>query len=366
MSKIKDIIWTIEPHTEAKHEILRKYLDAWLPIITRWHGRVLYVDGFAGPGEYVNGEDGSPIIAIKSVLEHKADIRAEIRMLFIEANKNRYEFLKQKVDKLKLPPNIKTKCICEKFYESLTEILNYLDEQKARLAPAFVFIDPFGFTGIPFSVIKRIMENERCEVLITFMYEEINRFISDKRLWDGLNETFGTEEWQQVISENDSKQREILLHNIYKKQLEQEVNIKFVHSFKMTNKINKTDYFLFFGTNSIVGLKKMKEAMWKVDESGAFQFSDATYNPAQPMLFQIEPNYDHLKKIILKNFKKKSVSIIELENFILTQTPFRETHYKKQILRPMEMEKEEEIKVDCPNRKRKKGTFPSDCIIQFL
>lgn len=364
MSKIKDIIWMMEPHTEAKHEILRKYLNAWLPIITRWHGRVLYIDGFAGPGEYVNGEDGSPIIAIKSVLEHKADISAEIRMLFIEADKKRYEFLKKKVENYQLPSNIKIGCICAKFDQTLTEILNYLDEQKARLAPAFVFIDPFGFTGIPFSVIKRIMENEKCEVLITFMYEEIDRFISDKKLWNGLNETFGTEEWKQVIPEDDSKRREIMLHNIYRKQLEKEASIKFVRSFKMTNKINKTDYFLFFGTSSIVGLKKMKAAMWKVDEKGAFQFSDATYNPAQSMLFAIEPNYDQLKAVILRNFKNKSVSIMELENFILTQTPFRETHYKKQILRPME--KKEEIKLDCPNLKRKKGTFPFDCIIQFL
>ena len=367
MSKIINTIWEIEPHTEAKHATLRKYLNAWLPIITRWNGRVVFIDGFAGPGEYIGGKDGSPIIAIKAVLEHRANIKAEISMLFIEADKERYEFLKQKIDIIKLPSNIKTECICAKFDETLTEILNYLDEQKARLAPAFVFIDPFGFTGIPFSVIRRIMGNDRCEVLITFMYEEINRFITDHRLWDSLNETFGTDKWRQVIqviSESDSQRREVLLHSIYKEQLEHEANIKFVQSFKMTNKINKTDYFLFFGTNNIVGLKKMKEAMWKIDESGSFQFSDATYNPSQPMLFQIQPNFDQLERIILNNFKNKSVSGEELENFILTQTPFRETHYKRQIL--AQMEKAGKIKVKCPGQKRRKMSFPPSCIIEFL
>jgi len=363
MPKITKTIWPIEPHTEAKHAILRKYLDAWLPIITRWNGRVVYIDGFAGPGEYIGGEDGSPVIAIKAVLEHKADISAEIRMLFIEADNDRCEFLKHKVGGIELPFNISVECICAKFDKTLSTILNYLDEQKTRIAPTFVFIDPFGFTGIPFSLIKRIMGNAKCEVLITFMYEEINRFIADKRLWDGLNETFGTEKWQQVISEYESQQRELLLRSIYKEQLEQEANTKFVHSFKMTNKINKTDYFLFFGTNNIIGLKKMKEAMWKVNESGMFEFSDATYNPAQPMLFEVNPNYDQLKKIILANFRKKSISIPELENFILTQTPFRETHYKRQILALME--KAEEIEVKSLNPKRKKYTFPPDCIIEF-
>jgi len=122
MPRITDTISAIEPHTEAKHAILRKYLDAWLPIITRWNGRVVYIDGFAGPGEYIGGKDGSPIIAIKAVLEHKANIKAEIVMLFIEAEKERCEFLKHKVSEIKLPPNIKTECICAKFDETLTDI----------------------------------------------------------------------------------------------------------------------------------------------------------------------------------------------------------------------------------------------------
>ncbi len=235
MSKIKSTIWPIEPHTEIKHAILRKYLDAWLPIMARWNGRILFIDGFACPGEYIGGKDGSPIIAIKAVLEHKASIKSEIVMDFIEADKDRCEHLKQKVNLLKTPSNIKTVCICAKFDETLVEILKHIDEQKSRLAPAFVFIDPFGFTGIPFTVIKRIMENSKCEVLITFMYEEINRFVSEYNLWGGLIQTFGTDKWKQVIPEKDPKKRSELLRTIYEDQLEKEAGIKFVRSFKMVN-----------------------------------------------------------------------------------------------------------------------------------
>lgn len=366
MPKITSTIWKIEPHTEAKHAILRKYLDAWLPIITSCSGRVLYIDGFTGPGAYIGRKDGSPIIAIRAVLEHRAKITSEIKMFFIEADKKRCEFLKQKIACLEIPPNIDTKCLCAKFDEIMTDILDYIDEKKTRLAPAFVFIDPFGFSGIPFTLVKRIMRNAKCEVLITFMYEEINRFVSDKRIWDSLEETFGTDEWKDVIDEKNPRIRLDLLHGIYKNQLEREAGIEFVRSFKMVNKTNKTDYFLFFGTNNITGLKKMKAAMWKVDESGLFQFSDATYDPAQPMLFETEPNYELLRKIIVEKFRGKSVSIKDLEYFILTQTSFRETHYKKQILAPMEAKKPPEIKVKCPEPKRRVGTFPLRCIVRFL
>jgi three-Cys-motif partner protein len=50
----------LEPHTRAKHEILKRYLQAWMVILSQ--GRfpeILYIDGFAGPGQYEGGEAGS-------------------------------------------------------------------------------------------------------------------------------------------------------------------------------------------------------------------------------------------------------------------------------------------------------------------
>ncbi len=52
----------IQPHTQAKHHILKYYLDEWFPILGRARGSLRYIDGFAGPGEYEGGEDGSPIM----------------------------------------------------------------------------------------------------------------------------------------------------------------------------------------------------------------------------------------------------------------------------------------------------------------
>ncbi len=371
MSKIKTTIWEMEPHTEAKHEILKKYLNAWLPIMSRYNNKIIYIDGFAGPGEYIGGKDGSPVIALKLVTDRKNPIKSEIILYFIEANPERCEHLQQIISKIEIPSNVKVQIYCKKFEDSLNEILRHIEEQEQELDPAFVFIDPFGFTGIPLKIIKKIMENPKCEVFITFMYEEINRFVSDEKLWNGLEETFGTDKWKAVVSITDPTQRRYMLHDIYKDQLEKEANIKFVRSFEMKNKSNKTDYFLFFGTNNIKGLMKMKEAMWKVDENGAFEFSDATYNPSQPTLFEKVPNFYQLKNIILKNFKGKVVSINDLERFILTETPFRETHYKRQILAEME-------KFDNPGIRRRcdlcpgdckviKGNYPhEECLIEFL
>ncbi|MBI2989190.1 MAG: three-Cys-motif partner protein TcmP [Deltaproteobacteria bacterium] len=359
-------IWKIDPHTQAKHIILKRYLDAWLPIMTRWHGRVLYIDGFAGPGKYQEGEDGSPIIALKSALHHKASLKAELVFLFVEAVSERYLHLDGLVKEMPLPRNFTAKTIHGKFDETVTGLLNYVDEQKVRLAPAFVFIDPFGFSHTPFTLIQRFMTNPRCEVLITFMYEAINRFIDHPELPETYDALFGTNKWREVVSETNPAERRRRIHDIYKNQLEAPAGIKYIRSFEMIDSGNHTEYFLFFGTNSLTGLQKMKAAMWDVDKGGRFQFSDATANPNQPLLFEAEPNYALLKKELLGNFMGKEVSVEEIEGFVLASTPFRETHFKRQILKPMEEARPPQLKVILAKPGRKRGNFPEGTRVKFL
>jgi three-Cys-motif partner protein len=99
-------VWELDPHTAAKHMILRRYLQAWLPILSRRNERVLYLDGFAGPGIYSEGEPGSPIIALRTAIAFTPRITADLLFLFIEADRPRYESLQREVAKLTLPNNI--------------------------------------------------------------------------------------------------------------------------------------------------------------------------------------------------------------------------------------------------------------------
>jgi hypothetical protein len=139
--------------------------------------------------------------------------------------------------------------------------------------------------------------------------------------------------------------------------VEHEAGVRFVRSFEMLNRSNRTDYFLFFGTKSVEGLKKMKEAMWKVDETGAFQFSDAT-DPSQSVLFDTGPNAADLRKRLLEEFRGRNVSIDVLEEFVITQTPYRETHLRKSVLLPMEKAVPPELEIVSAPASRKRSFFP--------
>lgn len=135
-----------------------------------------------------------------------------------------------------------------------------------------------------------------------------------------------------------------------------------MRSFEMRDKGNRTEYFLVFSSNHLAGLKVMKEAMWKVDPSGRFLFSDAT-NPLQMTLFQATPDYDLLKRMIVARFASTTeVAVEELELYVLKDTPFRETHYKNPILRPMERLGELTVLRSPRNRV---GIYPEGTVLRF-
>ena len=130
---MKTPLWKLEPHSLGKHLVLRRYLDAWFPIMSSWNGRILFIDGFAGPGEYEGGEEGSPIIAMKSLIEHRSRkmVTSEVGFLFIEKEKDRAAHLERLVKNLKhnLPRNCRVRVVNSSFNEELTEVLDQLDGQ---------------------------------------------------------------------------------------------------------------------------------------------------------------------------------------------------------------------------------------------
>lgn len=97
-------IWEAEPHTIAKITILESYLHAWFQIMGRsMAGKdILYVDGFADPGEYTNCPKGSPIAALNAAKEALRLSGGQwkagtIHCAFIEAEEKRFNHLQKAI-----------------------------------------------------------------------------------------------------------------------------------------------------------------------------------------------------------------------------------------------------------------------------
>lgn len=364
MSSTSSTIWPLEPHTKAKHEILENYLKAWFPILSRYSKRIIYLDGFAGPGVYEGNEDGSPIIALKTACEHTLQhILKEIVFLFIEKKEDRAAKLREVISERfpDLPENLSCQVICQEFAPALEHVLREIEKHDAQLAPTFAFLDPFGFAGFPMKLIGRMMEHKKCEVLITFMVSFINRFTDDLRD-PVLTELFATDKWKKVRDITDPDQRRRFLLELYKTQLIQVGGAKYVRSFEMVNKQNQPIYYLVYGTKHPLGLKVMKDAMWTVDNRGTYKFSDLTDVNQKYLIDYQSPQWvPKAAKLVHNHFKGKTVEESDIAHYVITGTPYR---YQKQILKHLEKECEPPKILNVEGR-RKRFSYPKGCLISF-
>ncbi|MCH8870531.1 MAG: three-Cys-motif partner protein TcmP, partial [Chloroflexi bacterium] len=188
----------IAPHTLAKHQILTHHLGAWFPILGRYSGRLLYVDGFAGPGEYAGGEDGSPILALQTVRDHVysnefIDAGKRFQFLFVEKNSIFVKHLRQRIASQVWPRTFDIDVRHGEFEEIFSGYLNDIGSGMNSMPPALIFIDPFGSAGFPMAIFSRLASYMQTDILINFNWVDLNHWIlPDKSKHITLDQLYGS------------------------------------------------------------------------------------------------------------------------------------------------------------------------------
>jgi three-Cys-motif partner protein len=358
----KDVVWPLEPHTKGKHEVLRHYLEAWFPILGLTQGRIVFIDGFAGPGEYASGEKGSPLIALDVFRKHQAKFKAEVQFRFIEKDAKRAAHLNTLIDALKpsLPQGCHVEVLLGAFDATMTGVLDMLDAQSKKLAPAFVMVDPFGVSDTPMAVIERILRGDKSEVYVSFMYRDINRFKATEEFAKPLTGLFGTDEWRKGLDLGDEAKKDFF-YGLYERQL-RKAGAKHVLHFELYEG-SQLVYAIFFATRYWLGADRMKQAIWKVVPFGGFAFH-GTHSP-QLTLGVEAVDYTPLRKALQDRFRGRGfVAIERVAEFVGSdRTDFHTGQLKKPVLVPMETEKL--IEID-PKTRKKQRTYPAGTKLRFL
>jgi spore photoproduct lyase len=369
--------WEYKEHTRVKHNILKKYLGAWIKILGKRFNQIIFVDGFAGRGRYYDkttnsSVDGSPVIAINTASELLDKVRpngeayfAEFVCYFVEKDRNNYAQLVRSIEEerenlRKEGKEGKIQIITknDEFAKVADEIVDYI---KQKDAPSFIFIDPFGFGGVPFETVKKILELPHTEVFFTFMLQAINRFLASPYAESQLAQLYPSQEWMEVRKEANPRIREQKLLGLYKECLKDYTNVKFVLPFRVCmDERLATLYYLLHATNNFVGAKIMKDVMRSSSKSGelAWLGPKEVWYSKQPSLF--DSTLPQLKEYLFNMYKGKKISLGQIlnETFDLTSSTVRD--YQKAL---EELEKEGKVVMTC---KGKKGGINEKTIIYFL
>lgn len=356
--------------------MLRRYLGVWYAKLAstgarRRGSQLNYIDAFAGPGIYAGGESGSPIVALTTLVDHRAFANwSSVRFLFyfVEKDEETCQSLKEQVAALwtrrhgGCPSNVSVQIVHKSFFDTVGDLTKISTSHGGASisVPTFAFVDPFGFSDLPIADLCSLLRTGSCEVLFNFMYNDINRFFTfeNEKHRSKMMMLFDYDEFPSVEGLNP-REREALLGRHIEQVFRRRGNFKYVRSFQMEGMTNRTLYSLFFATHRIEGLEVMKDVMWKIDPAEGRRFSDRWVD--QPSLFEGQVNFRELRRLILERLTMSNMPIQEIENYVTIDTDFKSSHLKSNVLRPLE--NEGLISVTSTNVNRRRGTFADGCTI---
>jgi hypothetical protein len=220
------------------------------------------------------------------------------------------------------------------------------------------------------SLISRLAQQPKSEVLITFNYQSLNEwFLQDPRKHKHLDELYGSDVWRRALQISSTDQKERYLMETYKAALKR-LGWK-GHPFRMVNKQNQTQYYLFFATAHWEGMSTMKRAMWKAAPTGDFQYFDFT-DPQQPHLFDKELyDEEYSKELASQLYQSRCGQSIRKQMLIQNDVAWHPVCIERHLTRALQILEYESalpriINVELPNGRRRHGkTYPDDCIITF-
>jgi three-Cys-motif partner protein len=299
-------------------------LNGWFPKLGNWAGRVLYFDTHAGRGKHLSGEFGSPLIALETLLKHnylnKLLPKCEFSFFFIERDETNAVELQKEIAKLgTLPKNILVNCVAGDCFAVLREILASLRTQRSAIAPAFVFVDPYGFR-VPGSLLRELMQAGRVELFVNVIWRELDMAIAQARASDdrsGLSATldavFDGDQWRIRVNDTDFDQRARQAIDL----LAERIGAKWATHIRMLGDNNVTRYLLVHLTNHDSGRELMTDCLWKVCPDGGFYVRKYD-DPRQELLITLNPNLLPLREWVISMIRERPRRWRELHALRLT------------------------------------------------
>ena len=320
--------WPMAPHTGAKHDIYRTYLAKWFPILLagkrkKPYPSATYAEGFAGPGIYSEGQDGSPILAVRALVETVSAGCGVVKFVFIDddprcialLNKQLLSSFTVRPRTVEAMPVAITEGTCAKTLES------ELDRMKSWGQPIFAVLDSWGNAPVPYRLIRRLAQNPATEVIVTLQPQHFVRFV--EQMSEGADDVFGgNPAWRNIVAMGDPEEKRRHLLTAYREMLAG-AGFSYLLDFELIDRRGQLLY-LVFATNHHLGVEKMKDSLWAVDPAFGIGFRDPRDVLQQSLFEPDEAELAPLAELLAAHLTDVGRSpVASLRRFALLETIFR-------------------------------------------
>jgi three-Cys-motif partner protein len=282
----------LEPHSVAKHTILRSYLAAYFATLVRSPHqdvmRMTLVDGFAGGGLYFHTDTrellpGSPIICLQAVqqaerlanLGRRKPLKLDVEYFFVESNPHAFHHLENVLrssESASMAPRDIVHCLHRKFEHVADDIIRSIKNRNPRNGRSIFILDQYGYKETPLSVISKIFRDlPKAEIILTFAVDALLNFVSDGPATDALLNHMGTPDVLRgrtirSIKDSESEWRLFIQSMLYR-DLVAKSGAKHYTPFFVRNSDGHGDYWLLHLSQHEKARDVMTEVHWTTNNS---------------------------------------------------------------------------------------------------
>ena len=262
----------------VKHTFLDTYMPAQIPKVVSWANTFAYVDLFAGPWQSNSGDysDTSFGIALRRMTDAKAkqaELGRSVKMVahLVEKNPENYSKL---VEAVKRFPEVETHCYLGTAEQHANTIAGAISVHAFR----FIVIDPKGVPDV--RRFRCLIEPDRTEVLLNFMFQFANRFAGSQDRMPTLEGWLGDlqdgSEWRSEIAELRGADREAAISERARQALKRLGGHRFAPLLTVDEtEVDRPLYKLIYLTRHPAGIKVFRDAHRRALET------QATYRSAK-------------------------------------------------------------------------------------
>lgn len=188
--------WNDPPskHTLVKSEIICKYFPVWANIVGKINQQITYLDLFTGRGEHKSGDLSTALKVIKEASRNEL-LKNSLQIILNDKLEKNVENLKEVITRYGFGKKFrKPIIIANSEVNALTpEALN-----RIKLGSTFCFIDPYGYKGLTFDLIKSVTLDWGCDCVLFFDSSGINRNFGIKKCQKDIIQILGESSLEKI------------------------------------------------------------------------------------------------------------------------------------------------------------------------